>query len=475
MLRRAANSERTTGSPGGTARGGWLRGPNRSLFLAVLVAAAWTLAFFLRARSIAFEHDTRGYIWMAQLMTGAIPEESVPREVWDTLFSVRLAGYPGFLTPFTAIGLTGEGLRAAVTVVQFIAYVASVVFLERAVVASGGRRAARRISVALLVLPFPYILVVEVLTETLSLALTLAVTAASLLAEARPAHRWRWYGAAACMAGMAVLIRPDNPHVAVIPVAVAGAHAWLRFRSGDARLAGGAGLTAAVAALTGVVALAWRVPQFLMTHWYFGTGNLDLPTSSAVPEFRVGVTILKWVTGVGDVSGAVTYRNPFLTLEDAQRYGDGILRWYTDEPVQGLALVGLKYFALVDQDAPYVYNTSIPDGAPWWVFVINHALVVLGIAGAVTAAMRFRRLGPGARAAVLALALTAAAWLAVHALPHVEARYGLPALTGLAILAGWFATRERLKRAWIALAVTLVLYLPAAYVLSDWLRDFRTG
>ena len=70
---------------------------------------------------------------------------------------------------------------------------------------------------------------------------------------------------------------------------------------------------------------------------------------------------------------------------------------------------------------------------------------------------------------------TAAAWLAVHALPHVEARYGLPALTGLAILAGWFATRERLKRAWIALAVTLVLYLPAAYVLSDWLRDFRTG
>lgn len=272
-----------------------------------------------------------------------------------------------------------------------------------------------------------------------------------------------------------MLVRTDNLFVAVLcAVGLVGVvrsllPASLRFGSAAAAAVSGMAVATSV--------LLFRIPQLLLLRRHTGTGSWDTPTELATTEFKFGVGTLKWATGIGDVSGGFPYRNPFLTASMVARYGDNPLEWYLHEPIRGVALVAVKWFALLDQDVPFVYNESLPGRPnPVW-FVLNHVIVFVGVLGLwkLVRATWDRGLDEPARWFAGALTIAAVAWLATHALPHVESRYGLPALVALSACAGLWVTPERVRSRLRLLVVGLVIYLPLAWLTSTWLISYRSG
>jgi len=450
------------------------------LVVGATIGAAWFCAALWHVWPQPIVHDARGYAWIAQAIVHGRDGSDGPAEALDVLFNVRLMGYPLFLSPFVALGLDGASLRLWVATTQLIVFWSAVLFLRFSISRLASEATARRVTLGLLVLPFPYFLAVEVLTESASVSLAIVAGAASLrVLTCQPGiPRFAWSLAAGAAAGAAMAIRTDNVFIAwMCTVAMFGA--YVRPRDAVTLPRWAARLRAAVisAGLMVLSVALFRVPQYLLLKFHTGAGAWDTPRGMAVPEFEFGVGVLKWATGISPISGGFVYRNPFLTDERLARYGSDPLVWYRQHPLHGLALVATKWFALVDQDVPFTFNDAMPGRPNIALFVVNHAVVMLGILGLIVLIRTAcsHRSAPEVRWGITAFLVGIIVWLGTHALPHAESRYGLPALVALGAASGVWLSIQRIRRYWRLVCLLLAAYLPIAWTFSNWLITFRSG
>ena len=463
-------------------RGGLRRGAHNSsrcgLIVASAMGAAWFSVGLYHSLPQPLVYDAEGYVALARVIVRGKERAQTTPQMLNTLFDLRLMGYPLFLAPWVKLGLDGRSLRIAVALVQFVLHVGSIVMLGRALRGLTTARTASRITISMLMVPFPYFLCTEVLTDSLSISLAVICFSALVAAAATPkcgrASGWILVAFAASSAGF--FVRVDAYYV--LGSSFAGAvfvvlrHFGTALR-GSRRLLLATGAALITGSVLVVSVLLFRVPQYLILRSHDGRGALSPPVSLASFEVGYGVSTLKYATGIDGVGPAIPYRNPLLTRQAIIEYGTQPSAWYRQEPLRAALSVPLRWFALVDQDMPFVYNSTVPDHPSIVLFLINHCLVALGFLGAITVLNSLLRRHVSRGAVPACIIVGALVWLGTHALPHVETRYGLPALLALAGCAGYLLDPERVRRQWRRLAGLLVIYLPTAWMLSSWIASYR--
>ena len=436
----------------------------------------WFGAFLSRSLGQPIAHDAYGYRSMAQIFAGARSLTDFPSEWTEVWFRVRLVGYPLFLAPLAGLTDSDSWFRIGVAAAQLLLYFAAVTFLSIALRRFLSTPRANAIGFVLLALPYPYVLAVEVLADSLTLTLAVGVFAAIalLLSGSRLRLRVAWFFLAAGLSALALIIRTDAWPV-LIAVAVAGtpvfAEAIISARSRAQRLGSYVIGAAASTFLALLVSAAMRPVQFVTTSRFGMDGNWTPEGGGYVP---FGVRYLKYATGIGPppVDGAIFYENPFFA--DGQQAG---LLWYLLNPLEAALYVPLRLFALVDWDWPFAYVETVPAG-PYPVLFILTQLVVFN--GCVALVVLTRHVGQrrgfssAERWLGIAVLASVASYLALRIPTHVELRYGLAAIAGLAALATWWLTRPRAnyRRVLFLQAIAVVVWLPLAWLLASWIQSF---
>jgi hypothetical protein len=382
----------------------------------------------------------------------------------------RTLGFPLFLygirRAFELVTPLGDETLGAfvntVAVVLLAIHVAASLFFFRrmqAVVGSSLGLALHPVTLSLLV-AYPGLVAYTTVPLTDTLAADLLMVGTALLAGSMAA-------AAGLALGALVLVRPSALVVTAALLLAALAQAAWRARGRVPALV----ITLFV--WSGLVGL-----QALNCTRAYGEPCLTEPaaTRKALGEsIGWGTTSARhyWSRWSGDVEGRVTVPDPLLTRvlgATCQAHtllgSDGLLACLVTHPLAYPAMVLAKSIGLCDtyQLQPYAVDVT-----PRWARLASRPFGALAFAGLAAAAVWFFVLLRTAPASLLALVLVApAAHVAWHALFHVEARYGLPAvpfaLVMLVATLQWAWTRPRVVSTAVtgALALAGVVFLVQA-------------
>jgi hypothetical protein len=424
-----------------------------------VVAAGW----FLYAASVGLPNRVRGdAVTYLRVAAGA-------GSITDVLgwAGERTLGFPLFLyairRPFElAMPLGDETLGAFVNTVAVVLLgihvAASMFFFRRmqAVLGASLGLALHPVTLSLLV-AYPGLVAYTTVPLTDTLAADLLMVGTALLAGSRAAF-------AGLALGALVLIRPSALVVTAALLLAATAQAAWRARGRVPALA--------------IALLVWSALVGLQAANCTRAYDEPCLTEPAATRKALGESIgwgktsarHYWSRWSGDAEGRVTVPDALLTRllgatcpAHTLLGGDGLLACLVAQPLAYPAMVIAKSIGLCDtyQLQPYAVDVT-----PRWARLASRPFGALAFAGLAAAAVWFVVLLRTAPAGLLALVLVVpVAHVAWHALFHVEARYGLPAvpfaLVMLVATLQWAWTKPRATVAAVtgALALAGVFFL----------------
>ncbi|GGD24451.1 hypothetical protein GCM10011335_29200 [Aureimonas glaciei] len=383
---------------------------------------------------------------------------------------VRPYGYPLFLVLPVWIGRVFQiDPRIPATVVQSAIYVGAAAALSWEI-----SRVNRTFGIAALFGFSANFFAAAYLTHamsdglTIGLALWLAVVAVRVLRA--PTFSLVLIGA--LLLGYSVMVRPAN--LFLIPLW--GAALAVSYRKNFGRLV-------AAGALSAVVFAGILAPQAYHNRYYYGSTNLLTVVDLGTTQQGLGVLALKYYTLLTPPGfPAVTY-NPELQVfaQPANVFYQNPLQvgrpltwpridWYFMHPLQGLATVTLHLFGALDQDFIIPYTSDLTPPLRWPISIINHAVLLLSVIGAVKI-MQALSVRKRWEVGIVGVAFLLG-FCGVYGTAAVESRFGLPVLAFLFPLAfvGAVCVARMTMSGRVAVAISLSLYVVLALCLSEWLQ-----
>ena len=426
-----------------------------ALGFAVLVAHGFLLHEWLYPSS----YDAGLYLQIAhELATNGLFHRYVAAEM-------RTYGYPYFLS-FVVRGAAASGLpfQVAVFELQLLLYLGAVFFLRGALIRVWPL-AARIAFCGLLANYYVLIYTPTTLTESVSLTLLVFIAGCWLRVYQRSGTLWPLV-AGSLAAGYAMMVRPGSAFMVATWI-VGLVIIALRKRPGAVRAAVNTALVATALVLPALPQLANNIAFF---HKRTPLVYADLGMMQQV----WGIQNIKYATGMPPVPrGAIYYLSPLWQGTSIDTKSPW--RWYVDNPGRGVLTLAIHTFNLTDQDLLFTYSRDLH---PWYrvpLGVVNHGVVALGLIGLVLLGRRVVAQGDAAAIDAFALMLVLmGANLAMYAWTAVEMRFGAVVLLILFPLSGYAATRlwsERRSRTLLAVGLGIGLYILAALLLSNWVRE----
>jgi hypothetical protein len=437
------------------------------------------LCSLVRALGQPIDFDATGYVWLSKVISGADPSQFDGQHL-NILFNIRQMGYPAIISPFTNLASSDISLRISISLMQLFIYWFAVYTTQKAVVLIIDQRRARIVSFMLLSLPFPYFLITEVLADSLASTFSLIGFSAVLISmfESSRKSQFLWYASSLMAMAMAMAIRQDTHYAAVI-VFLCGALVlgrWLResFRASLTVLVPFVALLFS-GIITVLVVFLFRFPNWYFTSKYLGHGSFQPPGFISTDTFiRGGLQVTRFITGLGDLGGSITWPNPVINPTHLANVSSA-WRYYLLHPGEGALSILSKGFALTDWELPFTYYEKIPRNRNWLLSLYNYQLVGNGLLGFCLGSKNLlnRAMGRSQKFVLFAVVFSFVPYLGIHTLSHVEVRFGLPLTIAVAISAALWLSSVRWSKMQILVQLGLiVVWIPISLFVSAWLRGF---
>ncbi len=433
----------------------------------------------IRALGQPIDFDATGYVWLSKVILGADPSQFDGQHL-NILFSIRQMGYPAIISPFTNLASNDNALRISISLMQLFMYWFAVYTTQKAVALIMDQCRARIVSFVLLSLPFPYFLITEVLADSLAATFSLIGFSTVLISmfESSRKSQFLWYASSLIAMALAMAIRQDT-HYAAVMVFLCGALILRRWLKNLFRASLNALVPAVALLFSGIimllVILLFRFPNWYFTSKYLGHGTFQPPGFFSADAFiRGGLQVTRFITGLGDLGGSITWSNPIVNPTHLANVSPA-WRYYLLHPGEGALSILSKGFALTDWELPFTYYEKIPQNRNWLLSLYNYLLVGNGLLGFCLGSKKLlgRTLSRSQKFVLFAVVFSFVPYLGIHTLSHVEVRFGLPLTIAIAISAALWLSTVRWGKVQILVQMALiVVWIPISLFVSAWLRGF---
>jgi hypothetical protein len=456
--------------------------PRYTILFGLLIGFVVFVFSLIRALGQPIDFDATGYVWLSKVLSGADPSQFDAQHL-QLLFNIRQMGYPVFISPFTNLTSSDDALRISVSLTQLAIYWFAVFSTHKAVALVIDKRRATIVSFALLSLPFPYFLITEVLADSLAASFSLIAFSAVLISVFCSARKTTvlWYLLSLFAMASAMAVRQDT-HYAAIMVFICGGVVWGKWQKGTTRSVPNVLKHIVSFVFSGIfsifIILLLRLPNWYLTNKYLGQGTFQPPNYISTDLFiQGGLEITRYVTGLGELGGGISWKNPAI---DPDHLIDVSHAWqfYIRYPIEGISSILSKTFALTDWELPFTFYEALPKGRNWLLSFYNYLLVGNGLLGFYLAGKNLfcRALSRSQKFVLFAVVFSFLPYLGIHALSHVEIRFGLPLTIAIAISSAIWLSSVKWGMKQLLVQLTLILvWIPISVYISSWLRDFPYG
>ena len=456
--------------------------PRYTILFGLLIGFVVFVFSLIRALGQPIDFDATGYVWLSKVLSGADPSQFDAQHL-QLLFNIRQMGYPVFISPFTNLTSSDDALRISVSLTQLAIYWFAVFSTHKAVSLFIDKRRATIVSFTLLSLPFPYFLITEVLADSLAASFSLIAFSAVLISVFCSTRKMAitWYLLSLFAMASAMAVRQDT-HYAAIMVFICGGVVWGKWLKGTRGSMPNVLKHIVSFVFSGIfsifIILLFRLPNWYFTNKYLGQGTFQPPNFGSTEQFiRGGLQTTRFVTGLGQLGGSITWSNPAI---NSSLLADISPAWhfYFRYPVEGMFSILSKAFALTDWELPFTYYKSIPQSRNWLLSLYNYLLVGNGLFGFCLAGKNLlnHALSSFQKFVLFAIVFSFLPYLGIHTLSHVEIRFGLPLTIAIAISSAILLCSVRWGRKQLLIQVALILvWIPISIYISSWLRDFPYG